>query len=336
MKRVLLFILPIVAALLFYGAKSANTQTKTNITLKQKLKDKIDKEYLENAIKKAIKDREFQEAQSYIALSSTLNIAIDSKLKKELKKRQSSIDEYFKKGQDFIKGFISGKSQNGASLAGSVASDFSIVGDARDIYKEGSHYIKDEPYDKFTLSLSMLGVGLSVATISTFGAAAVPKAAVSVLKSAKKSKAISKNFSKIIAKKLEKSVDLKVLKSIDLSSISSIKKSSKAIKKAINPKPIKALLKDINTIKKNTSTVDAIKILRYIDNQKELQEAIKITTRYKKSSLAIFKSLGKGVFRTTKFIVKKSALYLPMIIGLFITLFLWIVLLLKAIKSILF
>jgi hypothetical protein len=335
MKK-LLFILPILAALLFYGLQNATTKELQKQDISQLLKAKLDKKTLEQNINKAIKKRDFSLAQSYIELAKKLQITIDPTLQKRLKSQSSSISEYIHKGEDFFKGFISGKSSNGASLAGSVASDFSLVGDLRDIYKEGKLYVNNQPYDKFTLSLSMIGVALSATTIASFGASAGAKVGVSILKSAKKSKAITKSFSKLIVNKLDKSVDLKVLKKIDISSIKAIKKSSKVIKKAINPKPIKALLKDINSIKKNTSTIDTIKILKYVDNQKELNRAIKITSRYKKSSLAVFKTLGKGVFRGAKFVIKKSALYLPMLIGLFTTLIFWGLLLLRAIVKVIF
>jgi len=329
MKKLLLIILPIIAAALYYLLPQQTIKVKQKIDITQELKKNLNKATIENAIVNATNSREYEEAESFIALAKDLNITINPTLVKKLEDKSSSVDEYIDKGKDFINGFLSGKSKNMATLAGSVTSDFTLVGDIRDIYKEGGAYIQGKNYDKFTLSLSVLGLGLTAATIGTFSAAAIPKSGVSILKTAKKSKALSKNFSKVVAKKLEKSVDLQMLKQVDFSSLKGIKNSSKVFKKAIHTKPIKALLKDINSIQKNTSTVEAIKILKYIDNEKELAKAVKVTKKYKKSSYAVFKTLGKGVFRGAKFIVKKSALYLPILIGLITSMLFWIILLLR-------
>ena len=335
-KLLLLFILPIAAAYLYFALPKQYVKVEQKIDINQELKKRLDKKSIENSILQAINKREYEEAKSFIELARNLKIDINPNLQKKLEQKESSIDEYINKGKDFFNGFFSGKADNGATLAGSVTSDFTVVGDIRDIYKEGGAYIKDEPYDKFVLSLSVIGVGLSAATIGSLGAAALPKVGVSVLKVAKKSKALTKSFSKVIAKKLEKSVDLKVLKNIDFSSLKSIEKSSKAFAKSVNLKPVKSLLKNINDIKKNTSTLQSIKILKYIDNEKELAKAVKVTKRYKKGSLAVFKTLGKGVFRTSKFIIKKTALYLPFLIGLIVTIAFYLAVFLRLMFKLIF
>ena len=329
MKKLLLLILPIVAAYLYYQLPKQYIKVKEPIDINQELKKSVNKEYIERSIIDALNKREFEEARSFVELASKLNIPINPELSKKIEAKESSIDEYLNKTKDFFNGFLSGKSNNSATLAGSVASDFTVVGDVRDIYKEGGAYLEHKPYDRFILSLSVIGLGLSATTIATLGSTALPKVGISILKSAKRSKALTKSFSKVVGKKLEQSVDLKVLKNIDFGSLKSIENSSKAFAKSINLKPIKALLKDINQIKKNTSTVQSIKILKYIDNEKELAKAVKLSSRYKKGSLAMFKTMGKGAFRSFKFVVKKSALYLPILIGLILSTLFWVLLLLR-------
>ena len=333
MKKLWLVILPLIAAAFFWGLKQNVYKEKIEPNIDAELKEKASKDFIEQNIINAIKNREFEEAKSFIELSKMLKVSINPELEQTLEDETSGVKGYLHKSEDFFKGFFSGKANNGAELAGTITSDFTVVGDVRDIYKEGKHYINNEDYDKFTLSLSLIGLGLTGATVVSLGASAVPKAGVSILKAAKKSRALTKGFSKTVAKRLDKSVDLKVLKNIDFSSISSIKSSSKAFAKSINLKPIESLFKDLNKIKKNSSTVQTIKILKYVDNEKDLAKAIKVTNKYKKSSLAVFKTLGKGIFRGAKFVVKQTALYLPMLIGLIFTTIVWSLMFLKIVFS---
>jgi len=337
MKNILLiFILPIIAFALFLGLEQNIYQQKIEPDIDKELRQKASKEFIQQHILDAIQNKEYEEAKSFIELAKMINIPIDPEVKEILKDETTGVKGYLNKSEDFFKGFLSGKSNNGASLAGSITSDFTIVGDVRDIYKEGGNYLNNQKYDKFILSLSLIGVGLTGATVISLGSSTIAKTGVSILKTAKKSKVLTKGFTKTISKKLDQSVDLKVLKNIDFSSLSNIKNSSKLFTKSINLKPIESLFKDLNKLKKNSSTIDSIKILKYIDSEKDLAKAVKITEKYQQSSLAVFKTLGKGVFRGAKYVVKKGSLYLPILIGLIFTSIFWIFVTLKLIIKLLF
>jgi len=273
--------------------------------LDKELRSKATKSYLQLQIKNALNKNNIEDAQDFLNLANYLNIEINATLKNRLLKQQQPLQKTIRNTKDFFSGFISGKSENKSSLAGSIVSDFTVVGDIRDIYKEGNRYIKNQKYNKITLYLSVIGLGLSGATIVSLGSAAPIKASASILKSAK----LTKNFSKILSKKLEKSIDLKVLKQIDYTSLNSIKKGAKTFKNSINLKPIKAILKDLQTIKKNSSTIDTIKVLKYIDSEQDLKKLVKISNKYKKNTKSVLKVLGKSAFRGAKIVVKKTAKY---------------------------
>lgn len=325
MKKALFFILPLLIVGLFYSLDKTTKRVKVPFNIDKALKEKATKEYLEENIKKELTKNELEEAQALVDIASYLKVDINHSLINTLEDKKSSIDRFFKKSGDFFSGFFSGKVHNSASLAGSVSSDFTIVGDVRDIYKEGSKYLNNESYNRFILSLSLLGVGLSITTLSSFGASAPLKVATSTLKSAKRSRYLNPKFTLVLEKKLQKSVDLKTLKKIDLSSFKGIKNSRKIIAKSIHLKPIKSTFKNIAAIKKNTSTIDTLKILRYIDSEKELQKALKVTQKYKKNSYGVFKVLGKKTFKGAKFIIKKTTLYFFTLFSLIISALFWII-----------
>ena len=323
MNRVIIIfiaILLLISGYYFYNKMSSayiRVEVKPNID--KELRDKATKSYLENRLQIAIKTNNLEDAKSYISLAKYLNIDLNTTLINEYKRLNEPINKHLLEAKSFIKGFISGKSSDGYSLAGSLTSDFTIVGDARDIYVEGGKYINNQPYNSLTLYLSIIGVALTATTIGSFGASAPIKSGVSILKSANKSRYLTRAFKENLIKDLSKSVDLKVLKEIDFHSISSIKNSSKKFINSINLKPIKSLAKDLDRLKENTSTIDAMQILKYIDNKVELKRAIKLSNRYKKNTIGIFKVLGKSAIRGSKFVLKKSAKYIYYLIGFIIS-----------------
>ncbi len=285
------------------------------------LKQVATKEYLENKIKEALKQDNIDDAKSYINLASYLNTPIQSELKEKVKKQETPIASTIRKAKEFASGFITGKSESAASLGGSVVSDFTVVGDLRDTYKEGSKYLQGQNYDKFLLSISLLGLAITASTYVSFGATAPIKTGEAVVKTAYKSGKLTKGFMKILDKKFSKSVNLKLVKNLDFGSFSKFKNSSRAVIKSINPKPFKTLFKQLNTIKNNTSYIDSVKLLKYVNNEKDLAKIVKISSKYRDNTVGVFKVLGKRVLRTGKVVIKYTSKFILNIIGFILSIF---------------
>jgi len=325
-----LSILFVILALLFgYTFKYTIQKQRVPINIDAELKKTATKEYLNTHIKYALKSDKIDDAKEYVNLAKYLKVDINSSLLKELKKKDNYIDNTIRESKDFINGFLTGKAESGASLGGSIVSDFTLYGDLRDIYKEGKKYILNENYDKFLLGVSMVGVALTASTYVSLGATSPVKSGESAIKVAYKSGKITKGFTKVIEGKLAKSVDLKALKKADFSSFTKAKNSIKQVAKTVNTKPLKSLFKSLNKIEKSTSFADTVKLLKYVDNEKDLAKLTKITAKYKKNSVAVLKVLGKRVLRGTKLAIKYGTkffinlfAFIFSIFGFFVSLFL--------------
>jgi len=320
----------LLSAIFFGWAFKYTYATKTQEpNIDAELKQVATKEYLENKITEALKEDKIEDAKSYINLANYLNIPINSELKKRIKKEGALLPSSIRKAKEFVKGFITGKSETAASLGGSVVSDFTVVGDLRDTYKEGSRYIQGKDYNKFLLNISLVGLAITASTYVSLGATAPLKTGEAVVKTAYKSGKLTKGFINILDKKFSKSIDLKLIKNLDFSSFKSFKNSSRAVIKSINPQPFKTLFKQLGTIKSNTSYIDSVKLLKYANSEKDLVKIVKISDKYKNNTLGVFKVLGKRVFRAGKIVVKYTSKFilnivgfLLSIIGFFITLLL--------------
>ena len=329
MKKAIVLIF-LIATIFFGWAFKYTYATKVQeANIDAELKQVATQEYLEAKIEEALAQDNIDDAKSYIGLASYLNIPINGELKTKVEKQETPIASTIRGVKEFASGFITGKSDSGTSLSGSVVSDFTLVGDLRDTYKEGSKYLQGQDYDKFLLNISLIGLAITASTYVSFGATAPIKTGEAVVKSAYKSGKLTKGFIKILDKKFSKSVDLKLVKNLDFSSINRLKNSSKAVVKSINSKPFKTLFKQLNTIKNSTSYVDSVKLLKYANNEKDLAKIVKVSAKYKDNTVGVFKVLGKRVLRVGKVVVKYTTKFilniigfLFSIIGFFVTLFL--------------
>jgi hypothetical protein len=66
----------------------------------------------------------------------------------------------------FGEGFVTGKGDSTAGIAGAVTSDLTVIGDLRDIALEGGKMIAGEEYSELILGLSVVGIGVTAATIA--------------------------------------------------------------------------------------------------------------------------------------------------------------------------
>ena len=208
------------------------------------------------------------------------------------------------------------ESDSAVGMSGSIASDLTLYGDLRDLKKEGTKYVDDEPYDAFILNISLIGIGLSASQLLSAGTTTPLKVGASVLKVAKKTGKLTKSFSKELSKRLSKTVDTKVLKTLDFANVFKLKSTAKTIEKSIDLVPVKTLFKDVNIIKNHTSLTDTINLMKYVDTPKNLKSIGKISSTYKANTKGVFKVLGKGALRAGKSVVKFTTKLMWKLVGL--------------------
>ena len=162
---------------------------------------KISEDDLSREISNSIDKGYFDDARMYLAIATSNNYLIDVKrFKQRIRDEDTRLRKIMTKGKDFKKGFVNGKSTNMAGVAGAVAADFTVIGDARDLKGEYTKFQKGDDVNELIVILSGTGIGLTVLTVATLGGAAPAKVGASVLKVAVKTQTcnarIAKTFSK--------------------------------------------------------------------------------------------------------------------------------------------
>ncbi|NPA50897.1 MAG: hypothetical protein GXO02_04635 [Epsilonproteobacteria bacterium] len=277
-KRVLILTILIVVSLLSSFAIFNKLYLKEKrVDIDYLIKNRINKDLLEKEIKESLNKKDYYLAIQFKELANRLNIEINSTLTKEILKNRPS------KFNEFLKGFIKGEIDSPASFSGTIASDFLIIGDIRDLYKEGKKYINNQPYDKITLYLSMSGIALTFISFETLFLSTPIKGTISTLKVANRTKKLTKSFKLLLLSSLEKDINIKSLKKIDFSSYSNFKNSISIIKRSISFNNSAPIFKELNKIRKNSSPSEMIEMLKYVQNYQDLKTLSKLSQNYLKN-----------------------------------------------------
>jgi len=271
------------------------------------LQQKVTPGYLDIKIEKAIKAEHFTEVEMYVGLAEMLDVRLLPSTLQRIRENAGFFQESWRQTKAFASGFANGEAGSIAGLSGSVLSDMTLYGDLRDIHKEGSKYLEGKGYDHFVLGISLVGVGLSASQVVSLGSTTGLKVGASLLKVAKKTGKLSKPFLKSLSGTLDKAVDMKALRSLKLEALLHPKAAAKQISKSIDMHMLKPLLNDISVIKQETSLIDTVDLLKYVDTPKDLSKIAKISAKYKKQTKGVMKVIGKRALRLVKGGIKWTA-----------------------------
>lgn len=291
------------------------------------LKDEFTSEKAEFYIETAFEQGDIELASEFLWLSETMNLAVSQNLKKEVVDADSVLNSGYRNTVDFLGGFATGGGDSMASLSGSVVSDFTIVGDVRDLSIEASHYASGEPVDELIAGLSAVGIALSAGTLFSLGSAAaitVPtKLSLSLTKYAVKTSRLTKQFRRYLADVLDRSVSLEpiykkisALKSPSGWGLNTLGELEAVAKQNIHLEEISKIGARISNLRvASGGAKNTVHLLSYVETGQDLKNVETFAMIYGKRSVAVLKVLGKKALRVTKFSVKHFVELLMMILA---------------------
>jgi hypothetical protein len=288
----------------------------TLLDLSKILQSNISTKQLVTEIEASIKEDDFDDARMYLEIAQSHQYTLNyQKYQTEINQKDTQFKRISTQVANFSKGFIKGESSNMAGIAGSVSADFTVIGDARDLYREYGKHEKGEPVNELIVLLSGAGIGLTALTVGSLGSMAPAKAGASVIKVASKAQRLTLRFQKTLLKLGRKVFDWPAFTRL-IKQDKSIANVRRAVKKAYHPeavKPLKQIAGRVNSIRKSSSTVDAIHMLKYVETIDDLRHLEKVTVKYGTKTKGMMKLLGKGAIRTVRVLRKTTSLMLSII-----------------------
>ena len=266
------------------------------------LANRSNSEVLTQSIESALASGAYDEARNLIALGKKYNHTLDfARYQNFIDQNDTPTSRMTQQVSSFTDGFISGKGSDASGFAGAIAADFTVVGDLRDLNEQYNLHRQGQPVNQLITTLAGVGVGLTAVSFGTAGVTAPVKVGASTLKAAAKMKRLTRSFSNELMSVGAKVFDwqrfFRLSKSADITSLSRIAKQS------YNPKAAKSLgvlAEQANGIRKNTSMLDSIRLLKFVDNSRDLKKVNRLSKQFGALTPAVFKVLGKAAIRAVK------------------------------------
>jgi hypothetical protein len=184
-----------------------------------------------------------------------------------------------------------------------VTGDLFVVGDIRDMVREGRHLALGEDADQFVLGLAAVGLAVTAGTYMSVGAASPARAGLSLLKGARKSARLSAGLTNWARRSASEVVDSAMLRrAVADASLTRPGESLGAIKAAVRTEKagmLVAAVKDVGRVGEKAGVRAALDVTRVADNPKDLARAARLAEGKGSQTRAILKLLGRGALLLT-------------------------------------
>ncbi len=276
----------------------------------------ITPQVLDQHIVDALSKGNADDARLYIQLGQTFGIAVDSsRYEAQLQALDDPINVATRAVTEFASGFMGGSAESGAGVVGAITSDFTVVGDVRDLWEQYELYSQNKPTSDLIVALAGVGVGLTAATVVSAGTASPAKAGVSTLKMATRTGRLTPRFQAYLLRQASNVFDTKAFMRT-IKAEQNIDGVRHAVQSAYQPAAVDTLTglaSHTNSIRQASSIVDTVHLLQYVDNADDLRRLEKITVKYGSETKGIMKLLGKGAIGTIRVLRRTTELVVSLV-----------------------
>ena len=237
-------------------------------------------------------------ADSFVALARERNIALPDDLLNRVSDAVRSENSTSHFAKRFATGLVTGNADDVASLSGTVAGDLFVIGDVRDVVREGKHLAMGEDTDHLVLGLATAGLAVTAVTYVSVGGAAPVRAGLTLVKDARKVGRLGEGLAAWAGRSAREVVDAPMLQNaVAKGSVFRPGETVSAIKAAFRAEKAGALVrlaKDVGRVGEKAGTRGALDTLRIAQGPKDVARAARLAESKGGQTRAILKVLGRG------------------------------------------
>ncbi len=242
---------------------------------------------IESLMRAALDEGDLDGAAAYVALASTLDQALPATLLERLDTARAEADTPAMQARRCAEGAIAGTMTDGISVACTLAADFTVFGDLRDLVVQGSRWAAGQDYDRVLIGLSAVGLGATAIAAASAGVAAPAKAGLSVVKAAKRAGQVPPALSKAMAAEL------------------------RVVAKGGSPVRLTRAAGAVDAVRAEHGTVEAMRMMRFAGSVDELGEVASMYGRFGRLARPVMALTGKTSIHAFKAGYKLTPLVLP-------------------------
>lgn len=252
----------------------------------------------------ALERDDIEDADMYLEIAKFMNYQMPPETMAKLDEAHALSATVVRNTWQFGEGFVTGQGDTNAGIAGAVSSDLTVIGDIRDIAAEGTKMLAGQEYNELILGLSVVGLGVTAATIATGGGGIIVKAGVSLVKAAKRTGRLTKEFATTLTRLTTDAVNMpllrQTLRSTDLTDLTKTQRVFSDYGRNVRAAKLLPVLGRLGEVNKVVGPAETIRLMKFVKTGEHLDDVAAMTKRFGLKSRGIIELTGKVALRSFK------------------------------------
>src|ERR1700678_1736044 len=253
---------------------------------------------IEQNIEAALAANDADLANSFVDLAGAKHISLPDELSQRVRDAVAEANSTSHFAKRFATGLVTGNADDVASMSGTVAGDLFVLGDIRDVVREGKHLAMGEDTDRVVLGLAAAGLPVTAATYVSTGGVAPVRAGLTLVKDARKVGRLGEGLTEWAGRSARDLVDTPMLQNaVASSSVLRPGQTLTAIRAAFHAEKAGALVrlaKDVGRVSEKAGARGALDTLRIAEGPEDVARAARLAESKGGQTRAILKILGRG------------------------------------------
>ncbi len=237
-------------------------------------------------------------AQSFLDLARDRHMTVDPALVARVDEANSTVASTRRAATRFGRGLVMGEAGDLVGLAGTAVGDLFVIGDIRDVMREGSRLASGEKVNELILGLACVGLVVTAGTYVTLGAAVPARVGVSVVKAASKAGRITTQMAGWFSRSLRETVDWSKLGGVlRASSLTEPAVAVRAAREAVKVEKTQSLMRavgDVGRVQGKAGTQAALDAVKISQGPRDLARMARLADVKGSRTRAILKTLGRS------------------------------------------
>jgi hypothetical protein len=252
----------------------------------------------------ALERDDIEEADMYVEIAKFLDYQLPESTIARINEAHELSATVVRNTYQFGEGFVTGTGESTAGLAGAVTSDLTVIGDLRDIALEGGRMLAGQEYSELILGLSVVGVGVTAATIATGGGGVVAKAGISLVKAARRTGRLTSEFATTLTRLTTDAVNMPLLRrtmsGVDLTDLTRTQRVISDYGRNVRASRLLPVLSRMGEISNRVGPAETVRLMKFVKTGENLDDVSDMTKRFGLRSRGIMELTGKIALRSFK------------------------------------
>jgi len=294
----------VLSGLLIFGGLTFNSglELSGEDAVRHELQQTTSSEDLGNRVNTALDEGDYESAAMFAEVAEFTGFALPPEAAAALLEASGITATIGRTGSQLASGFFTGEANGLAGLTGAVVSDLTVVGDVRDISAQAPNMIAGEPYNELILGLSVVGVGVTGATVATGGGGLPGRIGVTLLKVAAKTGSLTVDFSRTLTRMVGDAVNLpglrQTLRSVDLGNTAATREAVGAYARSINTAELAPVVARMGDIRGAAGASESVRLMRYVRTTDDLDDIAGMSSVLGRQTRGVIEITGKTSLRS--------------------------------------